>query len=463
MPSAFHGINMSSQALRVFQRALDTTGHNISNVNTPGYSRQMVQFADMEPTLFYSAPNRFALGNGVSISAISRVRDLFLQGRRMETTSEQGQLDSYRTQLKGMEQLYNGLGDSGVIGAMNDFYNAWSSLASNPNEPGARLKVQMAGQKLADTVRGNYNNLRSMQTQASLQVDQTIKQVDQLTTQIADLNASIRIQKAQGVEPNDLYDQRDQALHALSDLVDVKTFNQPDGSVNVFMGSRILVDQAGATPFPSGSYDTLASTVSDGVSNYPVRGGQLAGLFKGMQAIKDGMAQLDGFANQLRTQVNGIHASGTNPLGNTGVNFFGDVTPPTPQSGAIDFDLSAAVKADPNAIVSSATGLAGDGGLALQLSRMRDVPVAALGNKTFGKYLTDMIGANGREISNVNAAIETQGAISEQIDAQIQSTSGVSLDDEMANMLRYQRSYQAVAKAFNIFDQVTEELINLIR
>jgi flagellar hook-associated protein 1 FlgK len=169
---------------------------------------------------------------------------------------------------------------------------------------------------------------------------------------------------------------------------------------------------------------------------------------------------LDSIANELLTQINSVHATGTNPLGNTGVNFFNDSNP---QSGAIDLDLDAAIAADPDAIVSSVTGTPGDGGLALSLSRLRDQTIGALGGKTFGRYFQAMVSDVGTRVAYWESELQTQSAVSDQIDAQVQAVSGVSLDDEMANMLRFQRSYQAAAKALTIFDQIAEDLINMVR
>lgn len=463
MPGAFHGINLSSNALRAFQRALDTTGHNIANVNTPGYSRQVVGYSQQEPTPFWASNKPFLLGNGVALSTISRVRDMFLGARQLQTTSEQGRLDTLHTSLSQVEAMFQEPGGSGINDALTGFFNAWSNLASNPNEPGNRVAVQVAGQSLANKVRGAYQDLLSLQTQTAAGIGQTMQSIDTLANQINQLNTQIRQQVAEGTTPNDLMDQRDEALRQLSGLVNFQSSQFPDGSITVNVGGFQLVDQFSASQFPRGGYDPVAMTFSDGTNNFPLRGGQLGGQYQGLSAIKDAMSKLDALANNLRTQVNGVHATGTNPLGQTGIQFFGDVVPPAVQTGAIDFDLSAAVKSDPNAIVSSATGLAGDGGIALSLSRLRDASVGSLGNRTFSRFYGDLVGDIGRQTATAQSDLDTQKSISDQISNQIQSISGVSLDDEMANMLRYQRSYQAVARALNVFDQVTEDVINMIR
>ncbi|MBC8066310.1 MAG: flagellar hook-associated protein FlgK [Chlorobia bacterium] len=458
MPGAFHGLNMASNALRAFQRALDVTGHNISNVNTVGYTRQSIEFRDNDPTKFWSG-GVHSLGNGVSISSVNRIRDAFLEQRKIQATGDTGKYLQMADGLRNVQALFLEPGGSGIADAMDKFFNAWSSLASNPNEPTARMQVQQAGVTLANRVKTTYLALQDQSTFTNEAITDTLNQVQNLSRQVADLNGQIRQKQAEGMEPNDLKDMRDQAVRDLGQLVDIHTFEQPDGTMSVFMNQLTLVDSAGAVPTPM-TFNTALGTISDASGTFDVRSGKLRALFESAEQIKTYQGNLDSLANELRTQVNSVHTAGINPLGNTGVRFFNDSLP---QSGAIDFNLDPVVAADPRAIVSSVTGVAGDGGLALSLSRLRDQSQASLGNTTFGRYFDNMVSDIGRKTEYFEAQVSTQQAMNEQIDNQIQSVSGVSLDDEMANMLRFQRSYQAAAKALTIFDQVAEDLINMVR
>jgi flagellar hook-associated protein 1 len=458
MPGAFHGLNMASNALRAFQRALDVTGHNISNVNTPGYTRQSIEFRDNDPTKFWMG-GVHALGNGVTIGSVNRIRDSFLEQRKLGASGDTGKFLQMADSLRNVESLFLEPGGSGIADAMDKFFNAWSSLASNPNEATARMQVQQAGQTLTNRVKTTYLALQDNATFTNDAISDTLNQVQNLSQQVADLNGQIRQKAAEGMEPNDLKDLRDQAVRDLGQLVDIHTHEQPDGTMSVFMNQLTLVDSAGAVATPM-TFNTATSTISDASGTYDVRSGKLKALFDSAEQIKVYQGNLDSLANELRTQVNTVHMSGINPLGNTGVRFFNDSLP---QSGAIDFGLDPAVAADPQAIVSSVAGTTGDGGLALSLSRLRDQSQASLGNVTLGRYFDNMVSDIGRKTEYWEAQVSTQGAMNEQIDQQIQSVSGVSLDDEMANMLRFQRSYQAVARALTIFDQTAEDLINMIR
>lgn len=458
MPSPFQGIDVAASALRAFQRALDVTGNNISNVDTPGYTRETVDFAPVVPTDFYSMSAQ-SLGQGVGITQVNRIRDAFLDARKLGSLSDLGMTQTLSDGLNQVQSVLNDTNGTGIASALDGFFNAWSALAANPNESSLKVQVQQAGSTLAQRIRNTYAELSSLSAQTTSQINQTFQTIDNLTKQIGDLNSQIRAKIAAGEQPNTLMDQRDQALQKLSRLIDIKTYSQSDGTTLVYSNQLTLVDKSGNYAYPK-TFDATASTVSDANGTYDVHGGQLAGLFQAVQRINSYQGQLDTLANTLRTQVNTAHMTGTNSLGTTGVQFFNDSNP---QTGAIDFDLSAAVAANAQAISSGVSGNAGDGGLAMSLSQLRTAQLGGLGGISMTDYYNGLIGQVGTDVSGTKSALDTKSAVDKQLDVQIQSTSGVSLDDEMANMLRFQRSYQAAARALSVFDQTTEELIGILK
>ena len=458
MPGTFSSIGMTSNALRMFQRALDTTGHNIANVNTAGYSRQTTEFRTQTPLPFYS--NKWhALGQGVTLSAIVRARDGYLEASARDNTATLGKFHTLATALKQVEGMYGEPSDSGIAAALDKFFDSWSALGSNPNDPGVRVQVQNAGATLTSRVRSAYSQLLGLEAQAQTQADIAVARINQLGAHIADLNLQIKQYTTSGGSPNDMLDQRDMAVRELSSLIDTKVERFEDGSYAVYIAGHTLVDQAGARPMPTTYDPNTSSFVASGVT-YTVRNGQLAGLFQTMSAITAQQGQLDALANELRTQFNTVHATGIDQDGNTGNGFFNDAVP---QTGAIDFNLSAAVAGSPRAIVAGLSGEPADGGLALSLSQLRDADLAALGNRTFQGYYLDNVGQLGTQAAYYETAVKTEEAVAAQIENQVQAVSGVSLDDEMADMMRYQRSYQAAARALTVFDQVAEDLIGMLR
>lgn len=458
MPSPFGGLNMLGNALRVFQRGLEVTGHNIANVNTPGYSRQrMLLGTNRADSLF--GHREYQVGNGVNVSTVMRVRNQFLDRQMNTATSEFGRYESLAMNLTQIEGAFPEPGDDGISAALNKFFDAWSALASSPNDPAARLQVQSAGQSLTQRVRNTYAALDAQKTEIRREVDATFTRIDDLTAQIGKLNEEIVARQAGGALANDLLDSRDAAIAELSGLIPVQTYQQPDGMMTVYSGERLLVPGAQSIPIPR-TYDPSTMTISDGQLTTQVTSGKLAGLMQTLQNVNTYQARLDTMANEMRTQVNQLHRSGQTTSGSTGIDFFNTSDPMT---GAVDFALSSAVLADPANIISGSTGAAGDGGIALTLSRMREGTMAGLGGKSFSGFYTELVSQIGRDASYYASSLDSQSAVLTQIEQQRQSEVGVNLDDEMTQMMQYQRSYQAAARALTVMDQVTEDLVNLLR
>jgi flagellar hook-associated protein 1 FlgK len=459
MSSPFHSIGTMSSALRAFQRELDVTGHNLANVNTPGYTRQVTDLATMDPTNFTEG-RLMALGNGVTVTSVNRIRDMFLEARRNEIGSEMGRLGAQSDGLTRVESIVHDPSAKGIDDALGKFFDAWSALSGSPSQSALRGQALQAGQTLTDRIRGTYGQLQSLRDEQTARVDETIGRINELAGGVAKLNDEIRQVTNAGGQPNDLQDKRDLALRELSELADVKTQSLPDGTVSVSLRQHSLVAGAEARPLPGSPIDPVAGTIGTGDAKVDIRGGKLKGQFDAINGTAAAQQRLDNLANALRTTVNAVHQTGTNAAGATGLNFFNDANP---QTGAADFNLDLAVKGKPDAIVTGTTGALGDGGVALALSRLRSQGSSALGGRTFGDDFADLVAQVGRESKAVGDAYGIQSALATQLDNQVQSVSGVSMDDEMANMLRFQRSYQAAAKALSTFDSVFDDLLGMLR
>lgn len=470
MPSPFQGIDTMSTALRAFQRQLDVTGHNIANINTPGYSRQTVSLSAAEPTTFTEG-GLITLGNGVRVDSVNRVRDMFLEGRQQTANSDIGQASAQNTALQQVESIVQEPSTNGISSALGKFFDAWSGLASNAGQVGQTTQVQLAGQTLADRIRGTYASLKDLNTQQQGLATQTLKDIQTSVNNIADLNQAIRQKQSEGGQPNDLMDKRDQAIQELSGLAGIQTQKFSDGSIGVSMNQLTLVDSSGAKTIPT-NFNATTNTISNASGSYSVGGGKLKGIFDSINSISSYQTRLDTLANNLRAQVNSLHATGINAAGATGLKFFNDVIS-GPQTGAIDFNLdtvgvvgppaSVGVGVNAQAIASGVSGSAGDGGLASSISTLQNQSQVSLGNLSETDYYSSLVGDIGRDKKFAATTLDTKSALADQITNQVQSNSGVSLDDEMANMLRFQRSYQAAAKALSTFDSVMGELIDMLK
>lgn len=454
--STFSAITQASQALQAFQDALSVTGNNIANANSPGYARETVTFAQNPAEEIYSPNGQQFIGTGVNIASISRMTNMFLQAQYLTSSSNLGQTNAQLAGGQQVQALFTDATGTGISNDLTAFYNSWSALASQPNAANLQA-VQQAGSTLASDISGTYGNLQQLSTQANGQASQTIQQIQGLATQIAQLNNQIISQSAGGGQPNALLDQRDQALQQLSSLVNVSTQTLPDGAIAVNVNQFDLVDQGGAHTFPT-TFNATNGTVTDASgASYNVTGGQLAGNFATINQISGAMGNLDSLADSLRTQVNTLMSAGTTGNGTTNQNFFNT------QAGAATMGLDPAVASDYNNIATGVSGNTGDTGIAQQIADSQNTAVAALGNQTTSAYYDSVVAGVGQQVSTATSTLSTQNAVSTQIQNQIQSISGVSVDQEMTNMLQYQRSYQAAAQALNIANSTLTDLLNMMQ
>lgn len=461
MPGAFHGLGIATSALRAFQRAIEVTGNNISNANTKGYSRQRIELQSSTPLDFFST--RYSeLGTGVSVQSINRAREMFLEARMQSSLGNSGRYSAYADGLRQVEAVYNEPGDSGIANALDQMFNAWSAVASNPSDSASRQQLVNAASLLTSRVRDTYKNLSTLEDQVHQSVTANVESVNNIGARLAQLNGEIRAASVAGGSPNSLLDERDGLVRDLSKLIGVSTTIGSDGTMAVYAGNYPLVLGSDVNNIPN-TFDAGSQTFTANGVSFVVRGGEIMGNLSTLQRLASAKSELDTLANTMKTQFNALHSTGTNLLGNTGVNFFKDTVSPTPQTGAIDFEVEAAILANPRAIAAGTSGAAGDGTLALQLSQMKETKFAALGNQTIQGFYGSHVSGISKDITFFSAQLDTASAIVNQIDAQQESISGVNIDDEMTDLLRYQRSYQAAAKVLTIMDQVTEDLINMVR
>ncbi|MEQ1820916.1 MAG: flagellar hook-associated protein FlgK [Fimbriimonadaceae bacterium] len=459
MSNSFGSISMMGNALRAYQSALEVTGHNIANSNTIGYSRQQIGYKAIPGQLTYGGASSYMVGNGVTISGVRRAREILTEQSMRQSTSDLAQFETLANNLNAIEGVFPEPGANGIGDALSKFFDSWSALAANPNDPGAKILVQNAGLTLTSRVREAYQALNSMEAEFKSQIDTSFDRIDVLSDQIASLNKEIASKKASGAEPSDLLDLRDQAVLELSSLIDVNATDLPDGTVSIQAGNFVLVSGIASNKIPR-TYDPVTQELSSGTTRSTVGGGRLLGLMQSLNKAGTYKTSLDDLTNNLRTQINTIHQSGQTKSGATNVNFFNDANP---QTGAINFALSDEVIASVDNIVVNNTGKAGDGGIALAIGKLREASVANLGGKTFKGYYGQFIAGVGSDSNYAKGQLATESAVQASIDARRQAESGVNLDEEMSNMLRFQRSYQAAAQALKVMDEVTQELVNMIR
>jgi len=455
--STFFGINIALSSLLAQQRALDVIGNNVANVNTPGYHRQEAVLRAGEPYPPAGATASLMggqYGSGVEVEMIRRTQSAYLDLQARTAKQEAAQWQSTHDALQEVETIITQTSDSNLGTLLDGFWNAWQDLSANPEELSARVNVRQQGIALTEAIRTMVADLRQSQAGIDLQLKGKVDEVNRLAAEVASLNQQIAAVQGEGKQPNDLLDQRDQALSQLSELIGITAYATDRGDVIVNVGARPLI-QGGE------SYAIEAATRADGhiELRWQEDGAQVnlqSGEMLGMISVRDTaipgyLAQLDALATNLISAVNAVHQTGYGLDGSTGNDFFTG-------TGAADIDVSAAVQADARVVVAASTADApGDGSLALQIAQVRDQ--ALVGgltlNEAFRSLATDVATAT----SNAEDTLAAKQLSLQQVTQNQQSLYGVSLDEEMTNMIAYQHAYAAAARLMSTLDDMLQTLI----
>ncbi|WCB91354.1 hypothetical protein DSM104299_00025 [Baekduia alba] len=435
---AFTGLNTALRGVQAQQAALDTIAHNIANVETPGYSRQEAVFSS-SPTLRVGAGAKAdgtsaQLGTGVEVLTYRRLRDDFLdlQYRTQNMAAGESDVEAKRLGLIQSDLATNSSGDLGKL--LDKFWSSWDTLAANPSDAAAKAGVVGAAQTLAQRFNSLDSDIASAGTQATSDVTDMLGAagpIKPIADELASLNSQINQAMGQGMAPNDLLDRRDLLLDQLSQYGQVSVTADPtvgaDG--NPAYPGMIQVSFGGAsTPLVAQTTATMPTAAT--LSATP--GGQLQGL-------QDVATKAAGYRTTLATMAASLMSS-VNSLTSSPI-FSG--------TGANDI----AVVATSSTVTAGAAGApVGDNSVASALARLRGGTV----DQSYAG-LVQTIGSDVQAATNANT---TATSVLGSITAQRQSVSGVSMDEEMSNMIRFQRGYQAAARALTTMDDLLNQLIN---
>ncbi|WP_049721824.1 flagellar hook-associated protein FlgK [Gilvimarinus polysaccharolyticus] len=313
--------------LQASQNALRTTGHNISNANTDGYSRQNVSFGTRPPQNIGSAGY---IGSGVSTEAISRTVDQFILTQLRLDTATFNQLDTFNLNTGKIDSLLAN-SNTGLSGGLESFYAALQSAADDPSSTPARQLVIEQAKGLASRFNNLYDRFTSIENGVEGEINTIAEQINGLANSVAELNkAIIQLRGANGAEPNDLLDQRDEALRQLSELVSISVVTQDGGEMNVYMGSGqpLVVGNSAAEVSSNGQGDVFLGSTA-GLTNVTaqVSGGKLGGLLKfNTDVLQPAQEQLGKLAAVVSFEINSLQAQGVDLNGEYGKNIFTPVS-----------------------------------------------------------------------------------------------------------------------------------------
>ena len=448
-------LETARRALITQQIGIAVTSHNVSNASTPGYSRQQVTLV---PTL--ASKETFGyLGTGVMAESVTRIRDKFLDQQVQYSNSATGEADMQQQILSQVEASINEPSDAGLSSAMTNFFNSFQDLSLHPEESTARNGVIQQGTLMSDTFHRLHNEISQLQSSLVDDASAKVTQINQLTSEISDLDVRITNAGANGAEPSDLLDQRDLRIEELSKLANVTVGTDPKCSVMVSIGNTMVASRAGSVPLSvvqTGSQINIAT--SSGNVPVTIGGGELGGVQQLANTTLPGyLSQLDTLAGAMINRVNALHSTGygTGTPPPTGVTFFSGTT-------AADIAVNPAVASDPSMVAASADGTSGNNDIALAISNIVNEPLLSGNTLTLAQYYNGVASGVGSAINGAEAVQNSQQLIMSQLESQRSSVSGVSLDEEMTNLIQYQRAYQAAARLVNTTNEMFQSIIDMV-
>jgi len=518
MQSTFAGIEMSKKTLFVQQAALSTTGHNISNANTDGYSRQivgMVATKPLSPGGMTRGVSTAALEQGVEFDGVNRAREKFLDDQFHNENKLLGEWNMRQDSLDKIESIINEPSDTGVRQVLENFWNSWQDLSKEPDNLTARAVVKERTMSMVDALNYNSKQLKDLSTDLTNNIDVKLREANTYTQQIAELNDAIFRIKALGDDTNDLRDQRDLLTDKLSKILNItvqeeeKGFNIKMGSVELVKGkvqsnvirTEDLKPLVNSKDLSSGELygmlfardsivtnyqdqlNALAKTMATGKIKVTLPAGTVlpeGTVINGETYTGTDFERTLGSAKDIEVDgINGLHRLGysmTKTL-NSGEDFF------TTKDGTNNFTadnitLNPKLFDDVRYIAASLRSysdngtpkvVSGNGDMALALADFRNktfnfdpdqTNAAILTDGTFEEFYRSAIGAIGVQSQEAQRQQTNQKILVEQVDSRRQSVSGVSIDEEMANMMKYQHAYNAAARTMNTFDDMLDRIIN---
>lgn len=450
-------LSAAARALVTHQKAMAVTTHNISNAETEGYSRQRAVLGTSEPMI---TPDGL-IGTGVELKDIERMRDPLLDDIYRGETSTASFHGERAEQLGRIEQVFGEPSDTGLMAALDAFWNAWSDLATDPLSDAARSVVRERGLALSDRFWQLSAGLSDIKTAGHHRVDGLVARTNELASHIASLNGRIVSAEAGGAQAGDLRDARDTALDELGELVDIQVVGRDNGGIGVYIEGQALVDGTSTRSLVRATAGGSTELRFEGRST-PIRapGGRIGAL---IGVIEDELAaaqtQLDGLAGDLVARVNALHRTGVNASGDTDIPFFDPAG-----TTANNVRLSAEVQGDPAAIAAG-TGAAdgsyqaGENDVALEIQRLRDVPA---GSGVLAERYTELVARTGSKVASAESSAEVHETLARQADTRRKSVSGVSVDEELTIMIRQQAAFGAAARIVGRADEMLQTLLGMV-
>jgi len=484
MPGLNAGLNIGLSGLHASQSALDVVGHNIANINTPGYSRQEVDLGTTQATEF----GGHQYGGGVDVTGIRGVRDKFLDLQITQSLGSQAGADARYKGIEGVASAFQEDGTSGLNSQIQQFFSSLQQLAARPEDGALRNNLVGTAQTMVNAFKSRYKMLTDQISACNNQIGTVATEVNTLTKGIAALNDRIGTEPTPGWD-NDARDQRKAMADKLGKLVGIQVFEDDKSRMQITLdtGAGVLVSGNLAATMTttadpghkSGNFRVDLTMPGADAKPVDVTQGIKGGMLGGNLALRDQLlpsyqAQLDQIAAGLSGQVNLVHRQGYGLDGKTtGLDFFQGGTGKTPILNGLNglppsvagppnyfgmvnsLSVNAAVAGDPSLIAAGRRpGAPGDNQNAQALAQVETA------NSQFATKVASLANTVGTQAEGFKADAANQENLTGALVTQRNRTSAVDLDEEAAQLLSFQRGYQASARFINVLNQLTDQLIN---
>ncbi|MEK7780106.1 MAG: flagellar hook-associated protein FlgK [Verrucomicrobiota bacterium] len=476
MLGLFGTLNLGARSMSTQRAGVEVAGQNLANVNNPAYARQRVNIATSITISSEIGP----MGTGAEAVAIQQMRNALLDGQIQAEASNRGSLTSQQialqytqaalgTQIDRMATGAEGAtaaqgvgGGHSLADSMSALFNAFQSLSTNPTSMAERQTLLMKAASLALQFNQLDTRLNNLTNSLNATIDSEVNAANQLLGDIANLNKLITTAEVtSGGTANDLRDTRQARIEELAKYVKLDITNGTGSALNISIGGVDMVTD---------------NQVADTLQSYDAGGGQMmlrattagtpltvtSGSIQGTIIARDGavadlQTNVNALATALITEVNAIHASGFSLSGSTGANFFTG-------TDATNMGVNGALINDPTLLqAAGVSGASGDNQTALALAQLAQTKHAAFNNQTFNQAYGQNVAAFGQELSTINSQLGDQEAIEDMLLRQRDSLGGVSLDEEMTDLTRFQKAFAASARLITTVDEMLETLINMKR
>ncbi len=472
-------LNIGRSGLNVSKKALETTGHNISNANTEGYSRQRV----LQEANFPNTKDGLNAGTGARVKSVHRIHDQHVEKRLIKATTDFEYFKERSAQLEQIENIFNEIDSEGLHNIINTFYNSFRELANQAENETIRSVVRDKANLVVRDFRRIAETLEDVSRTIDKKIETEVSEINSLLSQVANLNRKIRSLEASGDETGDLRDQRDKAVLELSKTFKLHTYEDNKGRYMLEVdGLGTLVSAAEIQALKVGtvskeeSANNLASSVEIYFASRPTssissrfKGGRMHSLLAIRNVdLKEMREKIDSVAFEFANTVNAIHRRGVvgrkidpnSPEKTSGIDFF--AKPKALDGAARELDLSQDIKNDLRNISTALTpNSPGDNRVAVAISKLQHEKFMANGTATIEEEYLKIIGNIGIQAAKANLDSEQSEGLLAQTRNIKERISGVSIDEETANMIRYQQAFEASARVMSTADEMFQTVLGI--